>query len=310
MATSANNGMLGVVRAARDTIIRFTLNSQMLVSDAAIGTNTIIVDSTRKFNQGDFIVIRNDTDGEIHEIDIIQDEATFTIKENLVRTWTTAEMARVERAFGTEKSNAQYIKRVYLGDPSVIPDYPAITIMGDSRNEDWWTINSTSSKWDCTISCLFEDSSLETAYEGMLQMTQAVENALWANRWPILGVLKFATITADVSAGDNIIYVDSTENMQPQHKVVLEDQHYTEHNEILRVVDSTTIELARNVAEDFLTSRDASFIVPSRWVMWSKPGSTQYNYIHKGTLLKASQISWFVEEEIVRYPQLTGPETL
>jgi hypothetical protein len=308
--TTANNGMLGVIRSARDTIVRFALNSQMLVSDATLGTRTVVVDTTRKFNQGDFIVIRNDDEGEIHEIELILDESTFTIKEDLVRTWTVAEMARVERTFGTGKENVQYIKRVYLGDPSVIPDFPCITITADSRDESWWTINSTRVKWNCTISCIFEDSSLETAYEGMMHLTQAIENALWANRWPILGTLVFRTITADIPSGSRIITVDDTTDILPGYKVVLEDQHSTMHREVARVIDGTTLELTQDTEGDLLASRSASFIVPSRWVMWSAPDGTQYNYIHKGTLMKASQISWFVEEEIVRFPQLTGPETL
>ena len=91
-----NTGMLGVVRAAKDTIIRFAMNQQDLEVDAVAGTTTLVVPQTRKFFEGETIVVRDQTQGEIHTIKSIVDgkvmferkkEELYTKYENLKRMY-------------------------------------------------------------------------------------------------------------------------------------------------------------------------------------------------------------------------------
>jgi len=297
--------MLGVLTSLKDTIIRYGLSSQAITQNATAGTKTVKIPMSRKFFEGETVVIRNDQMGEIGVIDQITDESTIILEENLVRNWTVAEGTVFEKAPG-----GQYIKRIYLGDPDVIPDYPAITIVGDSREEDWWTIGSTTVKWNCTISCLFEDDGLENSYENMLLMTKTIEDALWANRKPVFGKITESNLSADLLTNETSMTVDDTDKMLPWHQAIVEDYYRTQYIEIVTVVDSNNIIFRPNVGFDFLTSRNAKIIVPSRWTMWTKPGSTTYGYIHKGTLLKASQISWFGQEEVVRMNTRIGATDL
>jgi len=297
--------MLGVLHSLRDTIIRYGLVSQPLMADAAIGTKTITVPMSRKFFEGETVVIRNDTIGEIRVIDQIVDEDTITLTEELARGWTVAEGAMLEKAPG-----GQYIKRIYIGDPDVIPDYPAITIVADNRDEEWWTIGSTTVKWNCTVTCLFEDDGLENSYENMLLLTKTIEDALWANRKPTFGKITESDLTVDLSSGENSMTVDSTEKMFPRHQAIIEDYAFTQYVEITRVIDSNNLVFNGSAGNDFLTSRNAKIIVPSRWTMWTKPGNTTYGYVHKGTLLKASQISYFAQEEVVRLNTRIGATDL
>jgi hypothetical protein len=294
--------MLGVLRSLRDTVLRFGMNSQLLAADAIIATKTITVVSTRRFFEGDQIVIRNDVSGEIRVIDKIIDGSTMTITEDLIMTWTVAEGSKVEKAFGD-----QYLKRVYLGDPDVIPDYPAITITADNRDENWWTINSTTAKWNCTISVLYLDDGLERTYESMLEMTASIEKALWANRFPVFDTLVDTTLTADASAGDTILSVTDTSGMNKGHLGILEDYDYTDHITVNNIVNATTFETLHPIPFDVSASRGGVVLIPSRWVMWTYPPGTTYGYIHKGSMLKAAQIKWFAQEEIVRLNDYTGP---
>lgn len=298
--------MLGVIKSIRDTIIRFGLASEPVSSDCLTGTRNIYIPFTRKYFEGETIVIRNDTHGEVRVIERIVDDTTMVITENLARTWTVAEGAKVEKAPG-----GQYIKRVYLGDPDTIPDYPAITITSDNREEQWWTLESTKVKWGCTISCIFEDDGLENSYEGMLELTKTIESALWANRWPIFGKRVETNLVADYAGGDQIVRVASTAGIESKNQYIMEDYANTLLGEVNRIIDSTTLEISiPHHVSDFLTSRAATFIIPSRWVIFCYPPSSTYGYIHKGTLLKASQISWSAEEEVVRRTCLTGPQRL
>jgi len=297
--------MLGVIKSLRDTIIRYGLSSQSITEDALIGTKTVKVPMSRKFFDGETIVIRNDTIGEIRVIDQVVDETTILLTENFVRTWTTTEGSVIQKAPG-----GQYIKRIYLGDPDVIPDFPSITITADNRDEEWWTIGSTTVKWNCTVTCLFEDDGLENSYEGMLELTKTVEDALWANRKPVFGKITESDLTVDLLGGANSMTVSSTDKMLPLHQAIIEDYAYTQYIEIRSVIDSNNITFSQNVVEDYLVSRGAKIIVPSRWTMWTKPGGTTYGYVHKGTLLKASQISYFAQEEIVRLNTRIGATDL
>lgn len=298
--------MHGVLTSLRDTIRRYGLTSQSITADATIGTKTVKVPMSRKFFEGETIVIRNDTHGEMRTIATIPDSETILLTENLVRTWSVAEGAIFEKAPG-----GQYIKRIYLGDPDVIPDYPAITIVADSRDEKWWTIGgSTIIDWNCTISCLFEDDGLENAYENMLLMTKTIEDALWANRKPIFGKLSESDLTADAVAGSTLLTVADTTGIMPGYEAVLEDYNRTQYIEIDYIIDANNVSLKHTINDNYLVSRAAKLIMPSRWTMWTKPSGTTYGYIHKGTLLKASQIKWFAQEEVVRLNTFIGATDL
>lgn len=301
--------MLGVLRCLRDTIRRYGLTSQPLSQNAIAGTDTLKVPMSRKFFEGETIVIRNSTIGEMRTIHQIIDETTITLTENLAQTWPAAggasEGCLVEKAPG-----GQYVKRIYLGDPDAIPDFPAITITADTRDEEWWTIGSTTAKWNCTISCIFEDDGLENSYENMLSLTKVVEDALWANRKPTFGQITESNLTVDLLKGSTSMVIDSTDSILPAHQAVLEDYAWTQYIEIDVVIDEHNLIFKLPAEFDFTVNRGAKIIVPSRWCMWTKPGSTTYGYIHKGTLLKASQISWFGQEEIIRLSTRVGATNL
>ena len=104
--------MLGVLKSLRDTIIRFALASVPLSQNAVVGTKILKVPFSRKFFEGETIVIRNATYGEIKVIDKIVDEVTISITENLEQTWNVSDGSIVEKAPG-----GQHVKRIYLGDP-------------------------------------------------------------------------------------------------------------------------------------------------------------------------------------------------
>jgi len=303
-----NTGMLGVVRAAKDTVIRFAMNQQNLEDDAIAGDTILKVPQTRKFFEGETIVVRDNTIGEIRHIKKIIDENTIEITEPLQATWIANDMNNV--AMVQKAPGGQYVKRVYLGDPDNIPDYPAITVLGNSRDEDWWTVGSTTPDWRVTVSVLFDDYSTETAYEGMLELTASIENSLWANRWPVLDTIVETDLVADLNKGETVVQVDDTSLLQPNSMVMIEDLTSTEMMKVKRVIGPDSIELKNPSGCDFTVADGATVIFPSRWVMWSKPGSTDYGFVHKGTLLKASQITWDLQEEIVRYFEFTGPVKL
>lgn len=294
--------MLEVLESLEDTIKRFAMNEQDLIADANIGDTIIQVAQTRKFFNGETIVVRDSDQGEIRVIDKIIDEKTFTITEPLVRSWTVAEGSLVQKAPG-----GQYVKRIYYGDPTVIPDYPAITIMGDSRDEEWWTINSTKKTWNCTITVLVEDASDEESYKTMLKLAKTIEEGLWINRWPIFDTTFETDVITDGNSGDFILEVDDTSGFRAKDQIVIEDLDRTQQNQIKRVIDEHNILLEAELIWDFKVSEGATVLVPSRWVMWSKPESTDYGFVHKDTLLKAAQIKWFAEEEVCRLQPYVGP---
>ena len=298
--------LLDVLESLREIIFRYVMVSTSLVSDINIGDKDIFILTTRKFFRGDEIfLINNDTKkGEKHTIERIIDRNHIVLKDQSSLFISMAN-GRVDKAAGS-----QYVKRVYLGDPNNIPDFPSITIEGKRESEEWWTIKSTKITWSCTISVYLEDANYEESYKNMIKLTSSIEKALWTNRWPVFGSLSEKEITSDINVNDQIIKVSDTSQLQPGYRVMIEDIDFTQENEIETVIDNTTLKLSARSIYDFSTLLNAKLFVPERWIMWSYTPSTDSGYVHKGTLMKASQINWQVIEEVVRPDAFPGPVKL
>ena len=123
----------------------------------------------------------------------------------------------------------------------------------------------------------------------------------------------YSTVTKTVTVGeenvgiDFVLEVDDTSGFRVGDQIIIEDLDRTQQNEIKQIIDEHNVTLAAELIWDFRVSEGATVLVPSRWVMWSKPESTDYGFVHKETLLKAAQIKWFAEEEVCRLQPHIGP---
>ena len=65
---------------------------------------------------------------------------------------------------------------------------------------------------------------------------------------------------------------------------------------ICNIVDSTTLQVVVPPANPYLISENSKIIGLTRFIYNSWPADIKYGFIHKGSLLKASTISWFAKE--------------
>jgi len=287
--------MKEVLDTLRNICLRFLAGTQSITADVSIGDTEAYVVSSRRFLVGEEIVIRDSSQGELLTVTDVPESNKIEFEPAVIANWAVADGVVIEHAI-----NQQYLRRVYVGEPDVIPDYPAIVITGNDRSSEWWTIKSTKERWNCTITILVQDDGTEQAYETLLHLTSKLEESLYSQFFPLIGKTKTVAVTADLSPGDTVVSVSDTSGFEPNNMIVLEDADYTEEHRIRRIIDATTFEMTRAVEHEFKVAMSAIVIKPSRWVLDSRPESTNYGHIHKGTLLKASQISWFCEEEKIR----------
>ena len=176
--------MLDIQKAIKKVIERFVVNMIPLQAPAVAGSTTVQVDTTRRFCPGDAVVVYNkpsalvQAEGEVHIIDGITDRTTMELETSLVSNFATAN-SFVEKLIGFESGNEAFLEAVYIGDPAVIPRYPAITIDAKTRTSEWLTLESTSEQFDIDISVYVQASDFESQYELMHAYVQGIEKALF-----------------------------------------------------------------------------------------------------------------------------------
>jgi hypothetical protein len=210
--------------------------------------------------------------------------------------------------------NQNYVRGIYFGDPDNISEFPAITVVGNSRSSEWMTINSTKEKYDIEITVYVEDATQEAGYRFLMNTVDTIQSGLKRNIFPLIDDYNTIAITADVVIGDKFIKVYSTANLVDNMRCYLEDQFNLQENYINKVIDSTTIELAQGACFNFTPSVDPYsvynpvVVTPTRFIFNSWPAEINYTKVHKGTLLKAAVISWFAEEEELQMMAKQDPQ--
>lgn len=188
------------------------------------------------------------------------------------------------------------VQGIYLGDPNTIPRFPAVTVVGESKNSQWNTLESTNETYEVSISCYIEDSTLEDGYRALMRLTNLIETGLKRNMFPLVGEKSHADLIQPIASGDLYLKVNSTDKIKSGQMLILEDQFAAENVIVKSILDETTIELRQAAYYNYALANDPRAIVVSRFLYKCWPKSISYGFVHKDTLLKASKISWTGEE--------------
>jgi hypothetical protein len=266
------------------------------VSAAQAGDTFIPVQSSRRFRAGDTVMIKDEN----------LYETGLTVKS--VPNATTVEMATpilndwVDGSVLIKTTNEQFIQGIYIGDPEVIPRYPAITINGLSRSSEWMTLESTTERYEIDINVYVLDSMHEAGYRFMLQMTKLIQTGLKRNLIPLAGDYDIISLAEDINQGDTVIKLNNRDTLGDYKRIYIEDGYDSQENWINYIYtaeqdpDGTSVLLNDQMCQDFNTA-DTSIVIPRRFIYNSWPAEIDYGFIHKGELLKAATIHWFAEEE-------------
>ena len=178
----------------------------------------------------------------------------------------------------------------------MIPQYPAITIMEQSRSSNFEALNLTKENHSIQIASFTQATNNEDSYRFLLSITDNIERGLKNNFYPFVGSYEQTQITADIAAGDRVIKVADSSIFEPGRHVLLDSLHRSEESAVKCIIDATTIELHAPFMNAYTSSSSLQLIAMTRFFYNSWPADIDYGFIHKGSLLHASTISYFAWE--------------
>lgn len=304
--------MLELQKAIKLIIERYIAQMIPLTQIATAGTNYAYVQSVRRFNLGDTIVIRNEAtvDAELlHVTGVNQSENRLIFEETLTQDWAVSG-GFVQKLVGFSSGNTEFLKAVYLGDPAVIKQFPAITIDAKSLSSEWMTLESTKDHYEIDISVYVDGlAHYESQYELMHAYVTAIRRSLFRSFYPLVEPYFSTTLTESADQGESTIKV-SDPNFVSCTKgswIFLESVDHLIPNRIIEDFGDGTMQLLRPLAVSF--SADDKIIMPQRHIFNTLPHTVNYGTVNKGTMLKAAVISYKAEEEIRRLVPYIDPLT-
>lgn len=292
-----------VVDSVRRMVERWVNTTTPLTADAAVGSTTLTVDSSVRFEAGNEVMLQHPTLSEYgHVIDEIVDNTHVTLVTPIINNiWTVQNNAVLRKTI-----NNEFVRGVYLGDPSVIPQYPAITVRPVSRSSEWLTLESTKEKYEIEITIYVLDSSHEYGMRFIMNMADVIQRGLKRNMFPLLNDYATTSLLADVTGGDFFLSVADSSLFYAGGPMVIEDQWKYEQHIISEVPNSTTIKTINNICQNF-DKDNTKVIRHNRFIFNSWPDSIDYGKVYRDTLLKAATIHWFAEEE--EYQEMLRQDT-
>lgn len=301
--------MQDILDSIRKIISKWVQTITPLTSDVVVGDNIVEVKTSIRFQVGDQVMIKDDTVAETGlVVEEIIDRTHIKLTTSVLNNWTTSQNSVLIKTI-----NDMFIQGIYIGDPDVISHYPAITVNGTNRDSEWMTLDSTKERYDIEINTMVLDSTHEDGYRFMLEMTKTIERGLKKNIFPLIGDFSLVSLIANAVSGDLFLKVNNTSPFISQGKLIqgrliLEDEYQSEELWVDEIIDSQTIKLVNGVCFDY-DKDDTTLILPTRFIYNSWPANTDYGKLHKGTLLKASSIKWFAEEEELQLMRKQDPKT-
>lgn len=298
-------------KAIRKIIARFIAKIVPLTSDASIGDTVINVESSRRFRCGEQIVLYNDSDdmGVCFTIADVPSKTQIELDEALEYDFP-ASTSKVQKLIGVDedRSNAQFLRAIYLGDPAVISHFPAITINVVSRNSEWLTLESTSETYEIDITIYVTAADYEAQYELMHAYVEAIEAALFRSFYPLVDPYHLTTLVENIEIGDTLIRVADENLLQCLGGWIwIESNDYLRHNKVVESLGNGVYRLALPVDRDF--DAGDKIIRPLKHIYNALPRSTQYGTINKDGMLKAAVISYTASEEVRRHVPFVDPLT-
>lgn len=281
-----------ILDSLRKIINRWVNTEAVLTEDVEVGDVIVKVRNALRFREGDEVMLTNGTQYE-HPLYVnhVTDETTVELSSPAKFAWSVSSGSMLKKSIA-----GKLVQGIYLGDPNTIPRFPAVTVVGESKNSQWNTLESTNETYEVSISCYIEDSTLEDGYRALMRLTNLIETGLKRNMFPLVGEKSHADLIQPVASGDLYLKVNSTEKIKSGQMLILEDQFAAENVIVKSILDETTIELRQAAYYNYALANDPRAIVVSRFLYKCWPKSVSYGFVHKDTLLKASKISWTGEE--------------
>ena len=305
-----SSSMLDILDGIRRVISKWVNTQSRITADIANDPDVTIgalvtVENTKRFCVGDNIFIGNGDELE-KNLTIEKVESNTTLR----LTTDVENITKWNGEYGDgnvvviKAIHDHFVRGIHIGDPDVIPRFPAITVNGIGDESEWATLRVTKEKYDIEINTFVPASSHEDGYRFLLEITGVIKKGLKRNFHLVMNNFRFIELLQPISEGDTVIYVADRDTLLENEYLILEDTYDVSLHFILTGYedsDPTAIHLQSPVCFDFEVS-DTQIMVPNKYIHNSWPTRVDYGKIHKGELLKASTISFFAEEMEVHQP--------
>ena len=292
--------MIQLQEAIKKIIERYVVGIVPLTDSVSAGDCIIPVESSRRFKYNDQVIVYNKRslneagEGEVHNIDCIIDSKHIKLDANLQQSYGAT------NSFVQKFVGGTFLEAVYLGDPAVIPRYPAITIDAKNKSNEWFTLESTKSEYSIDITVYCEASDYEQGYRLMHSYAKEIEDSLWRSLYPIVGPYYTLTLAEDIVVGDLVFRTEPSDIILPGGAwIFVESWDYLMFGLIDEYLGNYVYRLRVPANKPF--SAGDTVIKPTRHFFNTKPASVSYGTVNKDTMLKAAQISYEASEEIRRF---------
>ena len=292
-----------ILDSVRRIVFKWVNTTSRIQQNVTRGDLTVCVKNARRFSTGDSVMLKNNT---VYETGLVVSEVDrtsgiVTLTTPVLNDWTVLENAVLIKTI-----YEQFVQGIYIGDPEVIPMYPAITVNGTNRNSQWLTLESTKERFEVEITVMVKASTHEDGYRFLMNITDEIQTGLKRNIIPLVNDYDIISLSEDITACDTVIKVNERDKLEDYRRIIIEDEYETQEfwvNHLYTAAEDplgTSIKLNSQVAWNF-DKDETSIIIPKRFVFNSWPADIDYGKIHKGELLKAATIKWFAEEEEMQW---------
>jgi hypothetical protein len=302
-----------ILDALRRIVSRWVETSTPIIVSVAPGEDVLTVDSTNRFEPGDQVIIESaDGTGEPNLIvDEVIDYTHIRLSTPVYNEWFVDNIYD-SNILLRKLINGMYVQGIYIGNPEVIPEYPAITIDGRSVDSEWMTLKSTKETWNIELGIHVQAGTYEDGYRFLLRMVSAVRQGLKKNFYPLVNDYDTVALTSNVFAGDEVIKVEDssvfntpltdTSGSYPQPsdaRAILENKWYGEETRVQEILGPHEVTIRPQACRDYLLSDNPVIIRPKRFLFNTWPSSASIGKTaREGSLLQSAIITWFAWEEV------------
>lgn len=301
--------VIDIMKSLQRLFIDHLATDWPIVENIPYGSTIIKVLNTSQYREGDDIFIKSESKQlveptqivEIMEWDIINGYR-IRIDPPVQTAWLVSDGTSILKAI-----NHQPLKRVFLGDLKIIPDFPSIAISLPSENNEWFTLRSTSHEYSFVIRAYVLSDNFETGSIYIGKFGEYIREILIDHIHPIVDDPPIIVpITSDVVAGATVISLSSTEKIMPGDRVYLKDGQKrpsgSQEAVVKSILSPSEIRLCTATEWDFLVQRQAQLMVALRYLYDTRPSSIRYGYVpgQGGSLMHCAEISYYAKEAICR----------
>ena len=244
-------------------------------------------------------------DVEFHLIADITDHTTIVTSHDISDvypvTGDSSTTSVVRKSIGDGSGTDAFIQAIYLGDPTVISHYPAITIDMKNRSSEWMTLESTKETYNIDISIYVEASQYENQFTLMHSMVDSIEDALFRSFYPLVDPYNSSDLTQSVIHNDTIFQIENTTDnfLCGGSWIWFESLDHLRNNRIQGYQGNGVYETVFPIGQEF--DIGDAVIRPARHIFNTLAHQTQYGTVMKETVLKAAVVSIKCDEECWRH---------